>query len=285
MRAKLLSLVMVVAIALASFGTAGAVQYGVPDGNGHPYVGLMLAYDASKTPLWRCTGTLVSPTVFLSAGHCTGTDGTVTPAYVQVWFEAGPLGFDANYIGGSCNAGGPYTTYPCAGGYWGVPQPHPNWNGALTIPNTHDIGVVVLNAPRPGPYGVVAPAGYLDGLAKQRGLQNVEFTVVGYGLQSVKPIRSGVRERYVGTVSLINLGSALADGFNIHYSSAPGNGVGPGGTCFGDSGGPVFHTNASGQKVVVAVNSFVLNSNCKGAGFGYRTDSAVAQNFLSGYLP
>ena len=133
-------------------------------------------------------------------------------------------------------------------------------------------------------YGKLAPLGYLNSLATQRGLQNVEFTVVGYGLQSVKPRQSAIRERYVGTVSLINLSSALTDGYNLHYSSNPGEGHGgSGGTCFGDSGGPVFHTGSSGAKVIVAVNSFVLNSNCKGSGFGYRTDTTDSLGFLAGY--
>ena len=44
--------------------------YGTDDGNGHPYVGLMVAQNADGNPLWRCSGTLLSATVFLTAGHC-----------------------------------------------------------------------------------------------------------------------------------------------------------------------------------------------------------------------
>jgi len=148
-----------------------------------------------------------------------------------------------------------------------------------------DDGDVVLDSPLTmTTYGQLAPAGYLDVLATRRGLQNVQFTVVGYGLQLVKPVESGQRERYAGTVSLINLRSALTDGYNLHYSNAPGKGVGPGGTCFGDSGGPVLHTNAEGHEVIVAVNSFVLNANCKGAAFAYRVDIDDARGFLDDYV-
>ncbi|MFZ8843780.1 hypothetical protein [Thermoflexus sp.] len=80
-----------------------------------------------------------------------------------------------------------------------------------------------------GQYGHIAPQGYLDRLATRRGLQDVQFTVVGYGLQLVKPVLLGERTRYVGTVSLVNLRSALTDGYNLHYSNSLGKGVGPGG--------------------------------------------------------
>jgi hypothetical protein len=171
----------------------------------------------------------------------------------------------------------------------GTPIAHSEWTGYLTIPNTHDIGVVTFEPPGLDPsvtmdqYGKIAPLDYLDGLATRRGLQDVKFTVVGYGLQLVKPVLLGERTRYRGTVSLVNLRSALTDGYNLHYSNNPGKGSGPGGTCFGDSGGPVLHTDAGGQKRIVAVNSFVLNTYCKGAAFGYRTDIEDSLTFLGGF--
>ena len=90
----------------------------------------------------------------------------------------------------------------------------------------------------------------------------------------------------LGTVHLINLRSALTDGFNLHYSSNPGAGQGgSGGTCFGDSGGPVIHNDPQLGEVIVGVNSFVLNSNCKGAGFAYRVDTAPVQDFIEEASP
>ncbi len=278
MRTKFLIVAAIAVLMLVMVAPAAAVQYGQPDGNGHPYVGLVSFHDAAGVPLWRCTGTLVSSTVFLTAAHCTEAPA----AKAVIWFSPGPIAI-GNWGGSGTSCVGK-TGYPCTGDASGTPIPHPGWTGGLTIPNTHDVGVVVLSAPYVmSQYGKIAPLGYLDTLATKRGLQNTEFTVVGYGLQSVKPRQSAIRERMVGTVSLVNLRSALTDGYNIHYSSNPGEGHGgSGGTCFGDSGGPVFHNGDQG-KVIVAVNSFVLNSNCKGAGFGYRTDTSDSLNFLAGF--
>jgi len=63
---------------------AAAISDGAPDGNGHPYVGLMVAQTADGTPLWRCSGTLISPTLFLTAGHCMEAPA----AHVEIWFDA-----------------------------------------------------------------------------------------------------------------------------------------------------------------------------------------------------
>jgi hypothetical protein len=285
---RLFAIPAIAALLVLTAGQAAAVQYGQPDTeNAYPWVGLMVAYDESGQPLWRCTGSLISEDTFLTAGHCVGADTEGNePATAAIWFDVGPIVTDPQYIAnldaGAADLCAGVTGYPCAGyDAYGTATPHPEWTGALTIPQTHDIGLVtdlVWVGQMPSSFGTVAPEGYLDDLAYATGKGNVEFTVVGYGLQLVKPVQLGEKTRYVGTVSLINLRSALAGGSNIHYSSNPGQGHGgSGGTCFGDSGGPVIHDG-----YIVAVNSFVLNNNCKGAGFGYRTDTEVAQDFIFG---
>jgi len=286
MKMKMLSITTLLLFAIIAITPLSAVQYGEPDGNGHPWVGLVVFYDSNKVPLWRCTGSLISSTILLTAGHCTGLDPDLGfgPSSAQVWFDTGPIPVDPAWSAGvSCK--GSFTGYPCAGGYDGTPYPHPQWNGYLTIPNTHDVGVVVLKKRVTSQgYGQLATAGYLDALATQRGLQNVQFTVVGYGLQLVKPVQEGLRQRFVATVQLITLRSALTDGYNMQYTNDPGQGTGPGGTCFGDSGGPVISVNEQGQEVIVSVNSFVLNANCKGSSFSYRVDIFDARSFLANYV-
>ena len=63
--------------------TANAITNGQLDGNAHPFVGMLTFYDASGTYLHRCTGTLMSETVVLTASHC--TDGTSS---ARVYFDS-----------------------------------------------------------------------------------------------------------------------------------------------------------------------------------------------------
>src|SRR6185312_8907778 len=76
---------------VAVFATpAGAITHGSLDGSGHPYVGLMTAHAAGGQYLWRCSGTLISPTVFVTAGHCVEADasqGFGPPTYAVVFFK------------------------------------------------------------------------------------------------------------------------------------------------------------------------------------------------------
>jgi hypothetical protein len=58
-----LTLIAVFALAVAP---VAAVTDGELDNGRHPYVGLMVAQDAKGNPLWRCSGTLLSPTLFLT---------------------------------------------------------------------------------------------------------------------------------------------------------------------------------------------------------------------------
>ena len=278
-------LLTAIATAAAAVGLlsapAGAVQGGTPDGDAHPNVGLSV-FLYHDVPLWRCTGTMVAAKVLLTAGHCTGIDPDlgVAPDRAEVWFGSGPIpGGSHAFDGTPCEAAD--TGYPCRGEFTGKPVPHPGWNGFLTFPNTHDVGVVQLkDAPDVG-LSKIAPAGYLDKLATQRGQQNVNFTIVGYGVQFEWPnLQVAVRQRFVGTNQLQNLTSHLADGFNLMMTDSSGNGTGGSGTCRGDSGGPIFHTDEAGNVWEVAVDSFGTKY-CKGKSGAFRLDNAQARQFLS----
>ena len=253
MRRYLVGLVATLALLLPMASPAGAIRYGSPDGEAHPYVGLAVFY-IDGVPQWRCTGTLIAPTVFLTAGHC-----TYGATSAQVWFD--------EHVTQD-------TGYPYEGGITGTPYTYSVYE-AGGFPDTGDVGYVILDTEvTDRGYGVVADVGTLDAMATKRGRQSTTFDVVGYGLQEVKPREMAERSRLWATVQLVNLRSALTDGYNIHYSNAPGTG---GGTCFGDSGGPVF---LQGTNIIVAVNSFVLNENCAGAGFAYRVDTSDVHAFL-----
>ncbi len=271
MRTKLFMIAVLVVLTLVLVTPAAAITYGEPDAGQHPYVGLVGFYDSAGNWLWRCSGTLISPNVLLTAGHCTSPDGADVPAKAQVWFDEQVV----------LNPG---IGYPDFGGVLGTPIANPNYHG-LYLPNTNDVGVVLLDTPvNDRGFATLPEIGYLDGLATRRGQQDVTFMPVGYGLNEVKPRDVSLRTRYKAVSHLVNLRSALTDGYNLHTSNNPGNwskGDASGGTCFGDSGGPVFYSNTS---IVVAVTSFGMNSNCKGSDYGYRVDTAAAQSFIGLYV-
>jgi secreted trypsin-like serine protease len=85
------------------------------------------------------------------------------------------------------------------------------------------------------------------------------------------------RERLMASSSLVNLGSAYTDGYNLQTQ---GNGNNRGGTCSGDSGGPVFLGGAS-SNTIVAVTSFGLNQLCRGTDYGYRIDRQEVLDWIN----
>lgn len=252
----------IVALLMLTVTPALAITSGELDGSDHPYVGLVALYDVEGTYIGRCSGTLLSASVVLTAGHC-----TYDAATARVYFE--PV-VEADLVN------------PGDTGYLGTAVTHPEYANFAGFPNTHDLGLIILNETvDTDDFGELAELNTLDGLATKRGQQNTNFDVVGYGLQSVKPKLQADKVRYQGTVQFVNLSSALTDGFNLQHSGSQGKGTGGAGTCFGDSGGPVF---LPGTNVVVAVTSFGLNGNCAGPGFAYRVDIAESLDFINQYL-
>jgi hypothetical protein len=243
-------------LAVALTAGVGAITYGTPDGNAHPNVGLLIArIDGGYFAI--CSGTLVAPDVFLTAGHCTAAIEELD-ADTFVTFTSAP-------------------PFSLAGFLPGTPHTHPDFGASF--PQTSDIGVVVLDTP----VLTITPAripgaGYLDHLSTRRGQNDVYFTHVGYGTQSVRPRPVSQVMRYQGISSLINLVSAQTDGFNLQTTANPGKGRS--GICFGDSGGPAFFEDTD---IIAGIHSFVANLNCKGVGYSYRTDIATSLDFLAAF--
>src|SRR5688572_2635408 len=252
------TLLSAAAIVAASATPAYAITAGGElDGNNHPHVGLMIAQDAAGNPLWRCSGTMISPRLYLTAGHCTEAPA----AHVEMWFEADVEG------------GIPENGYPFEGQVGGKPYTHPSYN-----PNAFflfDLGVVVLDKPvKLKKYGKLPALNVLDRLATERGLQDVTFTAVGYGLQRINPVFvTSERVRMFATPHLIQINTGFTGDFSVLLS----NNHSTGGTCFGDSGGPNFIGDSN---VVGGVTSFGINGNCAGTGGVYRVDRADDLNWI-----
>jgi hypothetical protein len=268
------------AVALIA-GPAGSITGNYVEDFEHPFVGLVVFYDEQGEFLHRCSGSLLTPIVFLTAGHCTeGADSA------RVYFQQ-----DAGAHFDPVTELDPVTGYPefCAAGTEALCTTSDElynygFSDFVGFPNTRDIGLVILDEPIVlDEYGVLASAGSLDRLADRLRKQDVTFTASGYGLSRTNPATTlSFRSRLMATSTLVNLTSALTSGFNLQTTANPGGGKG--GTCFGDSGGPVFFGGFS-SNTIVGVTSFGLNPNCRGVDFAYRTDQQAVIDWILDHVP
>src|SRR4051812_38773685 len=77
------------AIAAVSTAPAHAITGNYVKDFEHPFVGLAVFYDAAGQFIWRCSGSLISPTKFVTAGHCADTAEGAASARVYFQQDAG----------------------------------------------------------------------------------------------------------------------------------------------------------------------------------------------------
>ena len=260
MKKRIIAILLAVVLMLSSVGIVGAITDGTLDGEGHPYVGLMLFSTANG--YYTCSGTLLSPTVFLTAGHC--TDDAID---VYIWFDAdGFFSDDGNIYLSTADA----TGTPYAPDNYSFPR--------------FDVGVVVLDEEVVmGEYGLLPSADQLDAMKTKRGIQDVTFTAVGYGMQKSFPSAAGWKDQidYQRWVAYPKLNQINVPGFTGNFSMLLSNNANTGGTCFGDSGGPNFLGDSN---VVAGVTSFGINGNCAGTGGVFRLDKQDVLDFVNSFL-
>jgi hypothetical protein len=278
---KRLAAMFAMLIAAAAFAApVGAITYNAEKDFVHDYVGLVVFYTTPDPETGdpfshRCSGTLISPTIFVTAGHCTaGVDEG------RVYFlQAVAPNYSPDAFGG---LGGDETTgYPYENGITFRRADNYGFDDFASYPNTHDVGVVVLDTPYTPPsgmFGALPKAGLVDDLVAAAGSSNkkdIRFRTSGYGLLDQDPVPdAGLRERLMAWGYLIENSSGVTE-FNIKTTNNPS--MGKGGSCNGDSGGPVFQ---EGTNVIAGVVSFGRNPQCKGQDFSYRLDQQAVIDWI-----
>jgi hypothetical protein len=259
MRKALAVALLASAAFVLAVGPAGAITFGQPDGNRHPWVGALVAeFDQPGQKDVLCSGTLIAPTVFLTASHCTAFLSSIGIAPDQVWVT-----FDTDFDQQSPLIPGTYHTNPL----FGHDQADP-----------HDIAVVTLDsAPAVAP-ATLPTAGLLDQLKAAGSLRDQRFTAVGYG--TVKNDKTGGSSNFFfdGVRRYVDQSySALTDSW-LKLSMNPS--TGDGGTCYGDSGGPHF---LGDTKLVVAL-TVTGDTVCRATDVDYRLDTPSARSFLAPFV-
>jgi hypothetical protein len=270
-----------IALALAMTGLAATPSSAitgnfVPDYQ-HQYVGLIAFYDASGAFVHRCTGSLISPTVFLTAGHCVTVDDATgqLAASARIWFQQ-DAGADYDPVTDTPATSG----YPYSGGVTAHTFYAFDYHGISVPATNNDVGLVILDEPyQLTTYGSLGAPGTVEAYGTG---PKARVTVSGYGVtySNGNPAKTvSYRSRLMANTWIIGTGG-VANGINVQLSSAPGRGGG--GTCFGDSGGP---TLLYGTDTIVAVTSFGMSANvCGGTEFDFRVDTVAVQNWMQSVL-
>ena len=275
-RAVLTAMVLAILGLLAVMApSASAITGGEPDGNRHPNVGLILFY--TEEGRFRCSATLISPTVLITAAHCTAdTVGSTLVTFDSVIAEQPPSPFP---VAADPSAGYTDEEITSAGYLSGTAIAHPDYSNFTDLANWNDVGVIVLDEPVTGiTPATLAPENYLDQYA-QPTLNSTIFELVGYGTEVRKP-ESGPQKPQPMSYPLIRRyttgpGQKLTPQI-LQLNGNPNDVRGGGGTCFGDSGGPVFLNG-----YLVAVTSYTYTNNCRYLGGYQRVDIEVVQDWLA----
>jgi hypothetical protein len=249
-------------LALVAAPPAGAIIHGHPDGNRHPYVGMTFNDD------FVCSGTLIAPKVFLTAGHC--ADFLKVPSQGQGWVTLREDGTSfpedhkvaAAYTApGFCNDGA-FTAPACPG------------HGVLGFVQ-NDVGIAILaDSVTMAHYGRLPRANLVSGLPMM-----TPVTPVGYGIRvRLNKYTDQAFQRFYTHSNLIQSNTPWS---SLFYAITSNFGQDRGATCFGDSGGPDFLRSS---RVILGVHSFVNNLNCAGWSGSARVDTPAMLAWIRSFM-
>jgi secreted trypsin-like serine protease len=247
-------LLMVATFTCLSIGSpAAAITDGEPDRDGHPMVAAIIAeFDGVKD--WYCSGTLISPTVVLTAGHCV----SFLEEGQDVWVT-----FDAVFSKRAKLYHGEYVL-------------HPEYSGNNL---SNDVAVILLDrAVKNIEPATIAELGLLDEMKADGSLAGTTITNVGFGCTRT---HTGAPPSFdcdgVRRVSTSPVSGLTQTHLVLNMNT---NATGGGGTCGGDSGGPHF---LEGTTTIVSITSWG-DANCISLDQTQRVDIASVQEFLDDYV-
>ena len=276
---KLLVFFFVVTLALTAATPVAAVTGGVPDGDGHPYSGIVLV------PGWTlCSGTLIDEDVVLTAGHCTS------------YYDAieGEEDFPGVFVSFDSEAQVDPATWEITGGTWYEAADwitHPDYVDA-EWPFTPDYGLILLEEAVEGIEPAVLPEPYLvDEIIGDTGQTDARFYNVGYGQNGVTVgggpyrrnfdfVRKVAEQRFNPSQGAVG----TQDPLWLILVNAPSENHGAG--CGGDSGSGVFLED--GTLVAVHTGGYRLGYEGRLCGrissLNHRVDDPLVLDWIYQYV-
>ena len=275
MRRVMAGLLIAVGLMLLVVIPAAAITWGeVDEENHYANVGAIMVFgpteQAPDGEWWQfCSGTLIDPYIFLTAGHVTAglssllSSGAISAIAVNFNVDSLDLGVDESALHDVVQV-----------------ETHPDFDW-FPASDRHDVGVLIFAEPVEGiTPATVAPVGQLDELKADKMLKKQPyFAVVGYGgTLNWPPSSPGPRwtfdhHRQFAVSEYLALRPAWLQLSQNHAA-------GDGGTGPYDSGGPTFWTNPdTGETVLVSLTSWG-DMQCVATGTTYRVDIPGTDEFL-----
>ncbi|HKG94025.1 MAG TPA: trypsin-like serine protease [Gemmatimonadaceae bacterium] len=238
---------------------------GQPTGKAYPSVGALI-FDwwaplgvVNGDDQW-CTGSLISPTVFVTAAHC--VVGPDTPAGTQFYVSFAP---DLLAKGVKIIRAKGYAYDPL----YGHDQANLHDLAVIFLPSSATTGMTPLQLPT---------AGELDQLAARGALSKTLFVNVGYGSSASRtgpPSFGWDGKRNTSKSEFMGLQPTWL-GLLMNTSA-----TGEGGDCYGDSGGPKF-LDGNPNKIYATVTTG--DYPCRATTWDWRLDTPEARAFLRHYV-